>query len=126
MDVILDSTALIADFHLSAPSSRSLLERAKSGFIWLAVPELVLLEVVSKRRIRAEEIARAVDAVRKSAKRLCLVGVNVSTTSMDDETAAYKRTLREKLQTANALILASRPLPMSTSSAWQSNDSPLY
>lgn len=111
MHVILDSTALIADFHLSSAACKGLLEGAKSGIIQLAVPELVILEVVNKWRSRVSQVAGAADAVRKDAGRLGLIGVQVDGPSVEDETAAYERGLREKLGTANALILALPSVP---------------
>jgi len=108
MLVILDSTALIGDFHLSTAASKGLLEGARSGIIRLAVPELVLLEVTNKWRERVRQVAGAADAVGKDAQRLGLKGVKIVGPIVADVVAEYEQELRRKLAAANASIL---PMP---------------
>ncbi len=106
MHVILDSTALIADFALASAASKGLLEGCKRGVIRLAVPELVLLEVVHKWRERVTKLADAADAVLRDARRLGLGDLQITVPSVDDEVSAYEAALREKLRDSRATLLS--------------------
>jgi len=106
MHVILDSTALISDFHLSTVASRGLLEGGKAGVIRLGVPELVLLEVVHKWRQKVEEMVAKAESVVTAAKRLGLTSLTVAIPSVDDEVASYEILLRQKLEEASVAVYA--------------------
>ncbi len=106
MHVILDSTALISDFHLSTVASRGLLEGGKAGVIRLGVPELVLLEVVHKWRQRVAEMVVKAESVVTEARRLGLESLDVTIPSVDDEVASYDISLRQKLEEASVAVYA--------------------
>jgi hypothetical protein len=106
MHVILDSTALISDFHLSSAASRGLLEGGKAGVIRLGVPELVLLEVVHKWGQRVDEMVVKAESVVTAARRLGLSSLPVAIPSVDDEVASYEISLRHKLEEASVVVHA--------------------
>lgn len=106
MHVVLDSTALIADFSLTSAANRGLLEASKRGFIKLAVPELVLLEVVHKWRERVTKVSDAADAVLKDARRLGLEDLQIAVPSVHEKSVDYENALRTKLMESKALILS--------------------
>ena len=106
MDVILDSTALIADFHLTSAAISGLLQGSKERRVNLYVPELVLLEVVHKWRERVGEAVAKAESSVLLAKRIGLKGLTVTMPSIDDEVAAYEDRLRQKLKDAYVQICA--------------------
>lgn len=106
MDVILDSTALIADFQLTTAAMSGLLGGSKERRINLFVPELVLLEVVHKWRERVSDVVAKAESTVQSAKRVGLNSLAVTMPSIDDEVAAYEGHLRQKLKDAFVEICA--------------------
>jgi predicted nucleic acid-binding protein len=72
MHVVLDSTALIADFHLNSSPMRSLLDASQTKNLNVVVPELVLLEVANKWTSNVDELTEKVRGVSKAARRLGL------------------------------------------------------
>lgn len=106
MHVILDSTALISDFHLSSAANRGLLEGGKAGVIRLGVPELVVLEVVHKWGQRVAEMVAKAESVVTAAKRLGLESLAVAVPSVEDEVASYEISLRQKLEEASVAVYA--------------------
>ncbi|MDJ0354416.1 PIN domain-containing protein [Pseudarthrobacter sp. PH31-O2] len=102
----MDSTTLIADYSLASAASKGLLEGSRRGVIKLAVPELVLLEVVHKWRERVIRLADAADAVLKDARRLGLGDLQVEVPAVQEESAAYEDALRTKLKDSAAVILS--------------------
>jgi hypothetical protein len=106
MDVILDSTALIADFQLTTAAISGLLGGSKERRINLFVPELVLLEVVHNWRERVSEAVAKAESSLHSAKRVGLTSLAVTIPSIDDEVATYEGHLRQKLKDAFVQICA--------------------
>jgi hypothetical protein len=106
MYVILDSTALIADFQLTTAAMSGLLGGSKERRIDLFVPELVLLEVVHKWRERVSEVVAKAESTVQAAKRVGLNSLAVTMPSIDDEVAAYEGHLRQKLKDAFVEICA--------------------
>lgn len=105
MHVILDSTALVADFNLTSAASRGLLEGCKRGVIRLAIPELVLWEVANKYRERVIKLADDAGAVSKAARRLGFQEPLITLPTGTDAASAYEVALRQKLIESRAIIL---------------------
>lgn len=106
MHVILDSTVLISDFHLTSVASRGLLEGGKSGVIRLGVPELVLLEVIHKWGQRVEQAIAKAKTVATEANRVGLEGLKVTIPALDDEVHRFGISLRQKLKDASVTVYA--------------------
>lgn len=95
MHVVLDSTALIADFSMKSSPMRSLLEASKNKVISVVVPELVLLEVVHKWTWKLEELAQKARGISKDAR---LLGLSVDSSVVpSDATEKYEEELRSTL-----------------------------
>jgi predicted nucleic acid-binding protein len=108
MHVILDSTALIADFHLTSVASRGLLEGGKAGVIRLGVPELVLLEVIHKWGQRVEQAIAKAKTAAIEANRVGLEGLKVTVPVLQEEVHRFGISLRQKLEGASVTVY---PIP---------------
>ncbi len=101
--VVIDSTALVADFKLRSEAMRGLLERAKAKQVHLVVPEVVVREVVGAYRRATTELVADTGRLLGKARRLDL---DLHELEIDGEETgrAYERWLRSTLDDLGASI----------------------
>jgi hypothetical protein len=107
--VILDATALVADFSLKSPSIQGLLERAPRRRLRIVVPEVVVREVVGKYGQSLTELLAGCSKISSQAKRLG-IGLDLRPPDHAGGVEEYERALRVRLSE----IGAETPLPPGT------------
>jgi predicted nucleic acid-binding protein len=78
--LVLDATALVADFRIRSPTTLGLFDRAKTGKLSIVVPEIVVREVVGMFR---HELQDARDQVVCAGSKFARLGVSVDVPSLD-------------------------------------------
>ena len=106
MIVVLDANVIVADFRLNAPSSRLLIENLTQTGHKLAVPELVIQEVVNKFSEKvAADVCRLLKLSQSLSRKLGEpVAAGVLPIQVPQHAAAYEEFLRNKLQEHGAMV----------------------
>src|SRR5262245_10320952 len=110
MLVVVDAGAFIEnDWHASSPAASALFSAASRGIVTVAVPEVVLREVINKHREQEQAAIRDWEKAQRQLRRLqaarCSVALDPSPPAAN---AGYEADLRTKLERARVRI---PPLP---------------
>jgi hypothetical protein len=108
--VVLDTNALVRDWHFKAPSLSSLFDLGRRSELRIVVPEVVVLELVNKYR---EEVLSVDEDLKKSGAQLDRLGLVSQLPKIGANEAAqrYEGWLREHLSAARVQVAAIPDIP---------------
>ncbi len=106
MRIVLDTTSIRADYHLSSPTSRTFLTGLSLIPARLYVPEVVIDEVVNGYRQDLQKAARDFDGARRTLARLLAGPVDPGhVVSIEDRAADYRAGLIERISEVGGEVL---------------------
>jgi hypothetical protein len=108
--VVLDASALMADFELRSPYAQALLAEGEADNLALIVPEIALIETEAGYR---RQLRQAIENLRTSEKRVRGFGIGAAVGWIDIDQAAadYMGRLKTRLDAAGAEVAGLPSVP---------------
>jgi hypothetical protein len=111
VEVVIDTTAIRADFWLRQPASQALLHAARRGHFQLVVPELVMRETINKFREELQKATRSLGGNVRTVNRLMgraesrgIMPISIEPLPLDSLVEIYGTYLREELEGAGGFF----------------------